>query len=53
MVIPDYFYTKIFSKFNFSMDYKVGFSTIMIESLKSRNNFRITVTSPSNLLWKL
>ena len=41
------FHTKIVTHYN------VGPSTILIESLKFRNNSRITVTSPSNLLWKL
>ena len=41
------FHTKIATHYN------VGPSTIPIESLKFRNNSRITVTSPSNLLWKL
>ena len=39
------FDTKSFTKYNFS--------TILIESLKFRNNSRIIVTSPSNLLWKM
>ena len=41
------FYTKIFSKCNFCMHYNVGSSTTLF-----RSNSRITVTSPSNLLWK-
>ena len=47
------FHTKIFSKCNFRTHYNVGSSTALIESLKFRNNPWITVTSPSNLLWKL
>ena len=47
------FHTKIFSKCNFCTHYNVGSSTILIELLKFRNNFRITVTSSSNLLWRL
>ena len=47
------FHTEIFSKCNFCMHYNVGSSTILIESLKFRNNYRTAVTSPSNLLWKL
>ena len=47
-----YFHTKIFSKCNFRKHY-VGSNTILIESLKFRNNSRITVSSPSNLLCKL
>ena len=46
------FHTKSFSKCNFCTHYNIGSSTILIESLKFRNNCRITVTSPSNLLWK-
>ena len=59
------FHTKTFSKSKFRADYNVGSSTILIKSLKSRNNSRITakilyrepyiisliaVTSPRNLL---
>ena len=47
------FHTEIFSKCNFCMHYNVGSSSILIESLKFRNNSRTAVTSPSNLLWKL
>ena len=53
MVIPHLLLYQMFSKCNFSRHYNVGFSTILIESLKFRNNSRITVTSSSNLLWKL
>ena len=35
------FHTKIFSKCTFSTHYNVGFSAILIESLKIRNNSRI------------
>ena len=41
------------SKSNFCRHYNIGFSTILIKSLKVRNNCRVPVTSPSNLLWKL
>ena len=41
------FHTKIF---NFRTHYNVGSSTILIESLKIRNNCRTLATSPSNLL---
>ena len=47
------FHTKIFSKCNFRTNYNVGSSTILIELLKFRDISRITVTSPSNLWWKL
>ena len=47
------FHSKIFSKCNFCTYCSVGSSTILIESLKFRNNSRITLASPSNLLWKL
>ena len=47
------FHSKILSKCNFCTYYSVGSSTILIESLKFRNNSRITLASPSNLLWKL
>ena len=46
-------HNKIFSKSNFRTHCNFGSSTILIQSLKFRNNSRITVTSPSNLLWKL
>ena len=36
--------------YNFRTHYKVCSSTILLESLKFRNNSRITVTFPSNLL---
>ena len=36
--------------YNFRTHYKVRSSTILLESLKFRNNSRITVTFPSNLL---
>ena len=42
----------MFSKCNFRTHYNVASSTILIESLKFRNNSRITVTSPSNLFAK-
>ena len=48
-----YFDTKIFSKCNFRTHYNVGSSTILIKSLEFRNNSTTTVTSTSNLLWKL
>ena len=41
------FHTKIVTHYN------VGCTAILIEPLKFRNNSRITVTSPSNLLQKL
>ena len=47
------FNNKIFSKRNFCTHYNVGSSTIVIESLKTRNNCRTLATSPSNLLWKM
>ena len=47
------FYTKIFSKSNFRTHYNVGSSTILIESLKTRNNCGTLATSPSNLLRKM
>ena len=47
------FHIKIFNKCNFRTHYNVGSSIILIESLKFRNNSRIAVTSPSNLLWKV
>ena len=49
------FYTKIviLVKCNFRTHYHVGSSSILIEWLMFRNNPSITVTSPSNLLWKL
>ena len=49
------FHTKIVTlvKCNLCMHYNVGSSTILIEWLMFRNNPWITVTSPSNLLWKL
>ena len=45
------FRTKVFSKCKFPTHYNIGSSTILIESLKVRS--WITVSSPSNLLWKL
>ena len=47
------FHTKIFSKRNFRTLSKGGSSTILIQSLKIRNNCRTLATSPSNLLWKM
>ena len=47
-----YFHTKIFSKRNSCTRYNVGSSTILVKSLKIRNNCRILATSLSNLLWK-
>ena len=47
------FHTKIFRKHNFQMHYNVGSSTILVESLKIRNNCRTFATSPSNLLGKM
>ena len=47
------FHTKIFSKCKFRTHYNVGSSTTLIESLKFRNNSRITVSYPRNLLWKV
>ena len=49
------FHSKVLTlvKCNFRTDYNVGTRTILIESLKFRNKPRITVTSPSNILWKL
>ena len=44
------FHTKISSKCNFRSHFNVGSSTILIESLKTRNNCRTLATSPSNLL---
>ena len=44
------FQTKIFIKCNFRTHYNVGSNTVLIESLKFKNNPRITVASPSNLL---
>ena len=47
------FHTKIFIKCKFRTHYNVGSSTILIKSLKFKNNCRIAVSSPSNLLlWK-
>ena len=45
------FHTKIFSKCKFRTHCNLG--TTLIESLKFRNNSRIAVSSPSNLLRKL
>ena len=49
------FHTKIVTlvRCNFRTHYKVGSSSFMIEWLMFRSNSRITMTSPSNLLWKL
>ena len=49
------FHTKIFSKHNFRTHHNVGSSTTapVVESLKTRNNYRTLVTSPSNILWKM
>ena len=47
------FHTKIFRKCDFLTHYNIGSSTILIELLKFRNNSIITVTSWSDLLWKL
>ena len=47
------FHTKSFSKCNFRAHYNVGDSNSQIKSLMFRNNSRIKVTSPSNLLRKL
>ena len=47
------FHTKISSKCNFRSHFNVGSSTILIESLKTRNNCRTLATAPSNLLWKM
>ena len=47
------FHTKIFSKCKFRTYYNLGSSTILIESLNFRNNSRIAVRSPNNLMWKL
>ena len=47
------FTPKFFSKCKFRTYYNLGSSNILIESLKFRNNSRIAVSSPSNLLWKL
>ena len=44
------FNTKISSKRNFPTDFNVGYSFILIESLKNRNNSRTLATAPSNLL---
>ena len=50
IVIRTCFYTKISSKRNFRTHFNVGSSTILIESLKTRNNCRTLATSPRNLL---
>ena len=47
------FHAKICSKCNFSSHCNVHSSTILTESLKFWNNFRITVNSRSSLLQKL
>ena len=47
------FRTKIFSKGKFRTHCNLSSSTILIESLKFRNNSWIAASSPSNLLWKL
>ena len=44
------FHTRIFSKCNFRTHYNFSFSTILIESLRFRNNYRITVASPSKIV---
>ena len=44
-----YFHNEIFSNCNFCTHCNFVSSTILIESLKFRNNSRIKVTSPSNL----
>ena len=47
------FYTKVFSKRNFSTHDNVSPTTILIESLKTRNSCRTLATSPSKPLWKM
>ena len=47
------FYTKRFIKCNFCMDYNDDSFTILIESLKFRNNSRSIATYSGNLLWKM
>ena len=47
------FDAKIFRKCNFRTHYNIGSSTVLIQSLKIRNNCRIIATSPSNVLWKM
>ena len=53
MVIPTCFHTKIFSKCNFRTHYNVGSSTILVELLTFRIDYRTAMSSPSNLLQKL
>ena len=47
------FYTKRFIKCNFCTDYNDDSFTVLIESLKFRNNSRSIATYPGNLLWKM
>ena len=53
LLFRTYFHARSFSKCNFRTHYDLCSRTILTELLKFRNSSRITVTSPSNLLWKL
>ena len=46
MLLRIYFHTKFLSECIFRTDYNIGSSTILIKSLKFKNNSWITVTSP-------
>ena len=46
------FHTKFFSECNFHTHNNIGSSTILMELLKLKKNYRIIATFPTNLLWK-